>query len=173
MVHETFNIFDAASHCKFKHFLLILHYIYTELYATSLKMEIIVDSIDRIPDAAAQFIASMGDDTLFAFYGEMGVGKTTFITEVCRQLGASEDSGSPTFSIVNEYSDSAGNPIYHFDFYRLGSPQEALDIGAEDYFYSGNLCFMEWPERIGRVLPEETVKVSVNLLPDERRIIKW
>lgn len=136
-------------------------------------MEIIVDNIDRIPEAAGQFIAAMGDNKLFAFYGEMGAGKTTFIAEVCRQLGASEDSGSPTFSIVNEYTDAAGNPIYHFDFYRLDSPQEAFDIGAEDYFYSGNLCFMEWPERIGPLLPEETVSVDIKVLPDDRRVLTF
>lgn len=136
-------------------------------------MEIIVDNIDRIPEAARQFIAAMGDNKLFAFYGEMGAGKTTFIAEVCRQLGASEDSGSPTFSIVNEYTDAAGNPIYHFDFYRLDSPQEAFDIGAEDYFYSGNLCFMEWPERIGPLLPEETVRVDIKVLPDDRRVLTF
>lgn len=136
-------------------------------------MEIIVDNIDRIPVAAAQFIADMGEHRLFAFYGEMGAGKTTFIAEVARQLGASEDSGSPTFSIVNEYSDRDGNPIYHFDFYRLESPEEALDIGVEDYFYSGNLCLMEWPERIGTLLPEEAVKVGIEELPDGRRIIRY
>lgn len=136
-------------------------------------MEIIIDNIDRIPDAATQFIAHMGEEKLFAFYGEMGAGKTTFIAEVCRQLGSTEDSGSPTFSIVNEYSDADGNPIYHFDFYRLDSPAEALEIGAEDYFYSGNLCFMEWPERIGSLLPEEAVKVGIEELPDGRRIIRF
>lgn len=136
-------------------------------------MEIIVDSIDRIPEAAAHFISHMGDRRLYAFYGEMGAGKTTFIAEVCRQLGASEDSGSPTFSIVNEYTDASGNPIYHFDFYRLDNPGDALEIGAEDYFYSGSLCFMEWPERIGSLLPEETVKVGIDELPDGRRLIHW
>lgn len=132
-------------------------------------MEIIIDNIDSIPAAAREFVAKMGSNTLFAFYGEMGAGKTTFISEVCRVLGAVEDSGSPTFSIVNEYSDASGRPIYHFDFYRIENPQEALDLGAEDYFYSGNLCFMEWPERIGALLPEETVKVGIDLLPDGRR----
>lgn len=136
-------------------------------------MEIIVAGIDRIPEAAAQFIANMGDNRLFAFYGEMGAGKTTFIAEVCRQLGASEDSGSPTFSIVNEYTDVSGAPIYHFDFYRLDNPSDALEIGVEDYFYSGSPCFMEWPERIGSLLPEETVKVGIEELPDGRRRIHW
>ena len=97
-------------------------------------MEIIIDNIESVANAATQFIAAMGERRLFAFYGEMGAGKTTFIAEVSRQLGATEDSGSPTFSIVNEYTDREGNPIYHFDFYRLDSPADALEIGAEDYF---------------------------------------
>lgn len=136
-------------------------------------MEIIIDSIDRVPRAAAQFISDMGERKLYAFYGEMGAGKTTFISEVCRQLGASEDSGSPTFSIINEYTDAAGKPIYHFDFYRLDHPSDALEIGVEDYFYSGELCFMEWPEKIGNLLPEETVKVGIEELPDGRRRVYW
>lgn len=136
-------------------------------------MEIIIENIDRLPEAAARFIERMGDDKLFAFYGEMGAGKTTFISEVCRQLGADDDSGSPTFSIINEYVGRDGNPIYHFDFYRLESPQEALEIGAEDYFYSGNLCLMEWPERIGTLLPEETVRVELEVLPDGQRVLRF
>lgn len=136
-------------------------------------MEIIIDNIDSVASAASRFIAEMGSRRLFAFYGEMGAGKTTFIAEVCRQLGASEDSGSPTFSIVNEYTDSEGHPIYHFDFYRLDTPSDALEIGVDDYFYSGNLCFMEWPERIGSLLPDEAVKVGIDELPDGRRRLHW
>ena len=136
-------------------------------------MEIIIDNIDSVASAASRFIAEMGSRRLFAFYGEMGAGKTTFIAEVCRQLGASEDSGSPTFSIVNEYTDSEGYPIYHFDFYRLDTPSDALEIGVDDYFYSGNLCFMEWPERIGSLLPDEAVKVGIDELPDGRRRLHW
>lgn len=136
-------------------------------------MEIIVENINSVPAAAAKFISEMGGRKLFAFYGDMGVGKTTFIAEVCRRLGASEDSGSPTFSIVNEYTDASGNPIYHFDFYRLENPADALEIGAEDYFYSGELCFMEWPEKIGTLLPEETVRVEIDELPDGSRRIRW
>ncbi len=136
-------------------------------------MEIIVDNIDMVAEAASRFIADMGSRKLFAFYGEMGAGKTTFIAEVSRQLGATEDSGSPTFSIVNEYTDRDGNPIYHFDFYRLDSPADALEIGAEDYFYSGGICLMEWPEKIGSLLPEEAVKVGIDVLPDGRRRIHY
>ncbi len=129
-------------------------------------------SFDELPQAAGSFLKAMGDDRIFAFEGGMGAGKTTFIAEVCRQLGAADDSGSPTFSIVNEYVAADGSPVYHFDFYRLESPQEALDMGAEDYFYSGSLCLIEWPDRIGDLLPEEAVTVSITELPDGRRNIK-
>lgn len=128
-------------------------------------------SLDELPGAARAFIEAMGSDRIFAFDGDMGAGKTTFIAEVCRQLGAADDSGSPTFSIVNEYVGADGCPVYHFDFYRLESPQEALDLGAEDYFYSGNLCLIEWPDRIGDLLPEETVTVSLSETDDGRRHI--
>lgn len=136
-------------------------------------MEITITDISDLPRAARDFIDAIGDRRLFAFYGGMGVGKTTFITEVCRLLGADDDSGSPTFSIVNEYQDAGGSPIYHFDFYRLDSPAEALDMGAEDYFYSGNLCLMEWPERVEAILPEETVKVKIEEMPDGCRRISF
>lgn len=132
-----------------------------------------VFTLDQLPEVAEAFIESIGSRRIFAFEGEMGAGKTTFITEVCRRLGASDDSGSPTFSIVNEYRSSKGEPIYHFDFYRLESPEEALDMGAEEYFYSGYLCLMEWPDRIGTLLPEETVTVTLRELPDGRREINW
>ncbi len=130
-------------------------------------------SLDNLPEAARAFIEAMGENRIFAFEGEMGAGKTTFITEVCRQLGASDDSGSPTFSIVNEYCASDGSPIYHFDFYRLDSPAEALDMGAEDYFYSGHLCLMEWPDRLGPLLPDETVEVRITEMPDGKRMIEF
>ena len=126
-------------------------------------------SLDELPEAAKAFIGAMGEDRIFAFEGGMGAGKTTFIAEVCRQLGADDDSGSPTFSIVNEYVAADGSPVYHFDFYRLDSPQEALDMGAEDYFYSGNLCLIEWPDRIGELLPEEAVIVKITETEDGRR----
>jgi tRNA threonylcarbamoyladenosine biosynthesis protein TsaE len=134
-------------------------------------MEIYVNNINELPAAATRFIEAMEGRTLFAFEGEMGAGKTTFISEVCRQLGVTDDSGSPTFSIVNEYRAGDGSPIYHFDFYRLDSPQEALDMGADEYFYSGALCLMEWPDRLGELLPEETVTVRIEELPDGSRKI--
>lgn len=130
-----------------------------------------VFTLDDIESAARDFIDSIGDDRVFLFDGDMGAGKTTFISEVCRILGADDDFGSPTFSIINEYSDRDGNPIYHFDLYRLESPQEAMDIGAEDYFFSGALCFVEWPDRLGELRPEESREVKISVNPDNTRTL--
>lgn len=130
-------------------------------------------TLESLPEAAQAFIDSIGSRRIFAFHGSMGAGKTTFIAEVCRRLGVTDDSGSPTFSIVNEYMDAKAHPIYHFDFYRIDSPDEALDLGAEDYFYSGNLCLMEWPERIGSLLPDDTVDVLIEELPGGLRRISF
>ena len=125
-------------------------------------MEIKIQSLDQIHEAARQFVEAMGDDTVFAFYGKMGAGKTTFIKAVCEELGFSEFITSPTFAIVNEYrSDVAGELIYHFDFYRIKKLEEVYDMGYEDYFYSGAICFIEWPELIEELLPGNTVKVSI------------
>ena len=104
----------------------------------------------------------------------MGAGKTTFITAICRSLGVRDDAvSSPTFAIVNEYRGSDGQSIFHFDFYRLDKPAEALDIGLFDYLDSGCLCLMEWPENIEEILPEETLRVHIKVLPDESRVISW
>ena len=121
-------------------------------------------TLKELPEAVSQFIADIGDDRIFLFEGEMGSGKTTFISELCRQLGASDDFGSPTFSLVNEYEGGEGQPIFHFDLYRLDSPQEALDMGALEYFDSGELCLVEWPDRLGNLVPPEarTVTITVN-----------
>lgn len=134
-------------------------------------MEISIKDLGSLHDAAEKFLSAIGRHRVVAFDGAMGAGKTTFISEVCRILGADDDSGSPTFSIVNEYLDSEGNPIYHFDFYRLDSPEEALDIGVEDYFYSGNLCLIEWPDRLGTLLPEDALIVKISVNPDDSRTI--
>lgn len=134
-------------------------------------MKITVKSIDELAAAAKAFIDEIGPHRVFAFYGAMGAGKTTFIAEVCRQLGVTDDSGSPTFALLNEYEAEGGKPVYHFDFYRIDDPSEALDMGAEDYFYSGNLCFIEWPERIGTLLPEDAVEVNISVEPDGSRTI--
>lgn len=130
-------------------------------------------SIDDIAQAAHEFIAEMGDETVYAFYGEMGAGKTTFINAICKALGVEDDTtNSPSFSIINEYrSDTTAELIYHFDLYRLDSLEEAFDIGVEDYFDSGALCFLEWPERIADILPNDTVKVTIIVNDDDSRTI--
>ena len=135
-------------------------------------MEIKIEKLDNIREAAKQFIANIGDSTVFAFYGNMGAGKTTFVKAVCEELGVDDVITSPTFSIVNEYrSEQTGELIYHFDFYRVKKIDEVYDMGFEDYFYSGALCFIEWPELCEEVLPDDTVKVSIKEEPDGSRTI--
>ena len=129
--------------------------------------------LEELPAAAKEFLATIDDDRIFLFEGEMGSGKTTFIAELCRQLGADDDFGSPTFSLVNEYEDSNGNPIYHFDLYRIDSPQEALDMGVEEYFNSGNLCLVEWPDRLGSLAPEDARTVTISVNRDGSRSLKF
>lgn len=121
-----------------------------------------IPSLEKINEVAREFIRNMGDSTVFAFYGKMGAGKTTFIKALCEELGISEGVNSPTFAIVNEYrSDTTGELVYHFDFYRINKIDEVYDLGYEDYFYSGALCFMEWSEKIEELLPPETVVVTI------------
>ena len=134
-------------------------------------MEIKIQSLEDIASAAQKFVDEMGENCVFAFYGKMGAGKTTFIKAICEALGVKDVVASPTFAIVNEYADAAGQPVYHFDFYRIKNLREAVDIGCEDYFYSGYPCFIEWPELVEGLLPEDTVKVSVEVLEDESRRI--
>lgn len=135
-------------------------------------MTIQIPTIKDINTAARQFIDAIGDNTIFAFYGAMGAGKTTFIKALCEELGVTDVINSPTFAIVNEYLDGKGKPIYHFDFYRIKKPTEVFDIGFEEYVDSGYLCFMEWPELIEDYLPEETVKVYITENPDGSRTVK-
>ena len=125
-------------------------------------------SLESLPEAAKQFMAEMGDDTVFAFYGEMGAGKTTFISALARELGVEEDvANSPSFAIINEYrSSTTAELIYHFDLYRLESLDEALELGVEDYFGSGALCLLDWPERIADILPDDTVRVDITVDPN-------
>ena len=133
-------------------------------------MELRIDNIDSIREAARQFVAATGENTVFAFYGKMGAGKTTFIKAVCEELGVEDVITSPTFAIVNEYrSDTTGELIYHFDFYRIKKIEEVYDMGYEDYFYSGALCFIEWPELIDDLLPADAAKVSIEETADGRR----
>ena len=135
-------------------------------------MEIRIENLDNIRAAAREFIQHMGEARVFAFYGKMGAGKTTFIKAVCEELGVDDTVTSPTFAIVNEYEAAQGRPIYHFDFYRIKKVSEAYDMGCEEYFYSGHPCFIEWPELIEEVLPEETVNVTIEALPNgERRLV--
>lgn len=136
-------------------------------------MKIEIPNREALPQAAKEFAAQMGDETVYAFYGEMGAGKTTFIGELCRALGVEVDlANSPSFSIINEYrSDTTAELIYHFDLYRLENIDDALEIGVEDYFDSGALCLLEWPERIEALLPDDTVKVHITVNSDESRTL--
>lgn len=136
--------------------------------------EIKIKDIADIDRAAAEFVSLMGQNTVFAFYGTMGAGKTTFINAVCRRLGVDDDStASPTFAIVNEYRGKDNRRIYHFDFYRIDGPEEALDFGVEDYFDSGDICFLEWPERIEPLLPDDAVRVDIFSAPDASRLVRF
>ena len=135
-------------------------------------LSIRINTLEEIEAAARQFVEAMGDNTVFAFYGKMGAGKTTFIKEVCTLLGVTDNITSPTFAIVNEYrSDIAGELIYHFDFYRIKKLEEVYDLGYEDYFYSGALCFIEWPELIEELLPGNTIKVTIEEEADGARVL--
>ena len=133
-----------------------------------------IPSLASLPQAAREFVALMDDATVYAFEGEMGAGKTTFINELSRALGVPEDeaTGSPTFAIVNEYrSDTTAELIYHFDLYRIESLEQAFDIGIEDYLDSGAICLIEWPDRIDDILPDDTVRVKIDVNPDGSRTI--
>ncbi|MDR0186217.1 tRNA (adenosine(37)-N6)-threonylcarbamoyltransferase complex ATPase subunit type 1 TsaE [Prevotella brunnea] len=136
-------------------------------------MEIQIKSLDTIQEAAKTFIENIGKNKVFAFYGKMGAGKTTFIKAVCETLGVTDVITSPTFAIVNEYTDGEDNPIYHFDFYRIKKLEEVYDMGYEDYFYSGNLCLLEWPELIEELLPENAVKVRIEEQKGGSRVVSF
>lgn len=136
-------------------------------------MDIQIKSLDNIQEAAKTFLQNMGNARVFAFYGKMGAGKTTFIKALCEQLGVEDVITSPTFALVNEYTSGKGEPIYHFDFYRIKKIEEVYDMGYEDYFYSGALCFLEWPELIEELLPADAVKVTITETEDGERMIEW
>ena len=136
-------------------------------------MELRIESLDHIEEAARQFVAAMGDRTVFALYGSMGAGKTTFTKAICQVLGVEDSISSPTFAIVNEYRSASGELIYHFDFYRIRKLEEVYDMGYEDYFYSGALCFVEWPELIEELLPADTVRVDIRENEDGSRSVCW
>ncbi|MDE6574824.1 MAG: tRNA (adenosine(37)-N6)-threonylcarbamoyltransferase complex ATPase subunit type 1 TsaE [Muribaculaceae bacterium] len=126
-----------------------------------------------LPQAAKEFVELMGDNTVFAFYGDMGAGKTTFINAMCAALGVdNEETASPTFALVNEYrSDTTAELIYHFDFYRIDDLDEAIELGIEDYFDSGAVCLIEWPEKIAAALPADTVSVQIKVNDDDSRTL--
>ncbi len=132
-----------------------------------------IDNLDVIHEAAKEFISLMDDRTVFAFRGAMGAGKTTFIKAICEELGVEDVINSPTFAIINEYrSEDSGELIYHFDFYRINKQSEAEEIGTSDYFYSGALCFIEWPEKIEDLLPGDVVEVSIKEEADGTRTVE-
>ena len=134
-------------------------------------MKITIKDMEHIAEAARQFVSCIGDHRVFAFYGHMGAGKTTFIKAICEELGVDDVITSPTFAIVNEY-EAPSTSIYHFDFYRIKKLEEVYDMGYEDYFYSGALCFIEWPELIEELLPTDAVKVVISEQEDGSRLVE-
>lgn len=136
-------------------------------------MEITINSIDEIAQAARDFKAGIGDHRVIAFHGEMGAGKTTFIKALCAEFGVTDNVASPTFAIINEYLTPSDETIYHFDLYRLETIADLQNIGAEDYFYSGNLCLIEWPDIAEPLLPANTLHVTIAVLPDKTRKISF
>ncbi len=133
-----------------------------------------IPSLQDVEKAAHAFLnATQQAKGIYTLYGDMGTGKTTFIKAVCKAMGVQDTVNSPTFAIINEYSKPSGEPVYHFDFYRLKHPDEAFDLGCEDYFASGHTCFIEWPEKIGHYLPDTCTRVDMTLLPDGARRIEF
>jgi tRNA threonylcarbamoyladenosine biosynthesis protein TsaE len=135
-------------------------------------MIINIDSLENIAEAAKKFLAEAGDRRVFAFHGGMGAGKTTFIKALCSELGVTEVVASPTFAIVNEYMAQNGEPVYHFDLYRVKTMDEACDFGCEDYFYSGSYCFIEWPELVEPLLPDDTADVCITVDDEGHRAVE-
>ena len=134
-------------------------------------MKIVVNCVSELELAATSLLGLINDNNIICFYGEMGVGKTTFIKEICKKLKVEDVVSSPTFSIINEYLTENNESVYHFDFYRTEKEEEAFDIGYEEYFYQGNLCLIEWPEKISSIIPENIIKVQITR-SDEQRIIE-
>lgn len=133
-------------------------------------MTLYIKDIGELLSAAEKLLRYVNNSKVFLFYGDMGSGKTTFIKAICHTLGVTDVVSSPTFSIVNEY-DSPGGPVFHFDFYRLKNETEAMDLGYEDYLYSGNYCFIEWPEKISNLLPEHVTNVNLKITGENERLV--
>lgn len=138
-----------------------------------MKHEVIIRDTADLDRAAAEFLEKIGDNTLVAFFAPMGAGKTTFTTALCKVLGVTDPVGSPTFAIVNEYLRADGDYMYHFDFYRINKLSEAIEIGLDDYLYSGCLCIMEWPENVEELLLEDTLRVTITVNQDLSRTLSW
>lgn len=138
-----------------------------------MKHEVIIRDTADLDRAAAEFLDKIGDNTLVAFFAPMGAGKTTFTTALCKVLGVTDPVGSPTFAIVNEYLRADGDYMYHFDFYRINKLSEAIEIGLDDYLYSGCLCIMEWPENVEELLLEDTLRVNITVNSDLSRTLTW
>ena len=131
-----------------------------------------VGSLQELDSAAMRFLEAAGGAKVIAFSGELGAGKTTFIQAICRNLGITVEVNSPTFSLVNEYFTPEGDSVFHFDFYRIETPEELFDMGYEEYFYSGSLCLIEWPEKASGLMPEDTLMVNITVGENESRVIQ-
>jgi tRNA threonylcarbamoyladenosine biosynthesis protein TsaE len=136
------------------------------------ELKVVCNNIADLPAAAQALLGFVANNRVIAFYGNMGAGKTTFIKEICAAMGVQQHVSSPTFALVNEYIAVSG-PVYHFDFYRIKSETEAMDIGCEEYFYSGCFCLVEWPEKVINLLPKETVSVFIEVGENEERIMNY
>ena len=132
-----------------------------------------ITSLNEIDQAAENFLAAMGEAKVIAFSGEMGAGKTTFIQALCRKLGVTAEVNSPTFSLVNQYFTPEGHSIFHFDLYRIEDPAELFDMGYEEYFFSGELCFIEWPEKASHLIPDEALRVEILVGENESRELQF
>ncbi|MAR39801.1 MAG: tRNA (adenosine(37)-N6)-threonylcarbamoyltransferase complex ATPase subunit type 1 TsaE [Flavobacteriales bacterium] len=133
-------------------------------------MKIVVNCISELNEISQSIINQIGDKNIICFYGEMGVGKTTLIKLICEKLGVKDNVSSPTFSVVNEYILSDDQSVFHFDFYRIEKEEEAFDMGYEDYFYNGDLCFIEWPEKVQSIIPEDIMRIDLTKNKDQRII---
>ena len=133
--------------------------------------EINVNGLSDLPDAAEEILGALDGRNVVALYGPMGAGKTTLVREICAQLGSEDTVTSPTFALINRYDTAEGNAIFHFDFYRIERPEEAFDMGYEEYFYSDGLGLVEWPEKVEELLPDDVMKVTITPTSNTRRVI--